>query len=203
MMGTGRNKTRILRTREIAACALIATTFTFAASACGSGGKPPGQRSSTAAPSMTGEPTAEPTSPSPTPTPTRAYLSDVDALTSTRGVDAGTAEVNGRGFPRSVTVWVNAAGPVSEVEYNLGHHWKKFMATAGLRDDSPTGGKLTFEVSVDEKTIFEKSIALGESQDVNLNVDGALRLKLTVTYSGQDSGSTYNGTWGDARLEGR
>ncbi|MFE2157053.1 NPCBM/NEW2 domain-containing protein [Streptomyces lydicus] len=179
---------------------LIATEFTFAASACGSNENPAKQRSSTATPAMTGQPTNRPTSQS--PMPTMEYLSDMDPLTSTRGVDTGAVEVNGRGFPRSVTLWVNAAGPVSEAEYNLGRHWKKFTATAGLRDDSPTGGKLTFEVSADGRSIFKKQITLGESRDVDLNVDGALRLKLTVTYSGQDSGSSYNGTWGDARIEG-
>ncbi|MFD3999072.1 NPCBM/NEW2 domain-containing protein [Streptomyces sp. NPDC058583] len=129
------------------------------------------------------------------------YLGDVEPLTSTRGVDVGAAEVNGKGYARSVTLWVNQAGPFSELEYNLGRDWKSFKATVGLRDDSPSGGNVTFEVAVDGRTVYTKTVALGQTQEVNVDAQDALRLKLTVTYSGEDATSDYYGTWGDARLE--
>jgi hypothetical protein len=116
-------------------------------------------------------------------------------------VDTSTVEINGEGFAQSVTLIVNAAGPVNSAEYNLGRHWDRFSATGGLRDDSPTGGKLTFEVSVDGKQQYRQTIPLGGSQNVDLDVSNALRLKLTVTYSGQDAGSSYYGSWGNARLQ--
>lgn len=128
------------------------------------------------------------------------YLSDLDPLTSTQGVDTSTVEINGEGFARSVTLIVNAAGPVGSAEYNLGRHWNRFSATAGLRDDSPTGGRLTFEVSVDGKQEYRETIPLGESQKIELDVSNALRLKLTVTYSGKDAGNTFYGSWGNAFL---
>lgn len=135
------------------------------------------------------------------PTSQTQYLSTLDPLTSTQGVDTSTAEINGEGFARSVTLIVNAAGPIASAEYNLGRHWGTFSATAGLRDDSPTGGKLTFEVSVDGKDEYRETIPLGQSQKIELDVSDALRLKLTVTYSGQDAGSSYYGSWGDALLK--
>ncbi|MBL1094195.1 MULTISPECIES: NPCBM/NEW2 domain-containing protein [Streptomyces] len=127
-------------------------------------------------------------------------MSDVDPLTSTEGVDNSAATVNGVGFPRSVTQAVNSGAPTNEAEYNIGRRWNKFKATVGLRDDSPTGGKLTFEVSADGKSIYKKTTALGQTQNVTLNLNGALRLKLTVTYSGQDPSNYYYGTWGNAEL---
>ncbi|MDQ0595694.1 hypothetical protein QF037_000039 [Streptomyces canus] len=149
----------------------------------------------------TATPTADNTSTSPAPpsAATSLYLSDVDPLTSTQGVDTGSAEVNGHGHPRSVTLTASAGGPVNEVEYNLGRHWKNFTATIGLRDDSPTRSKLTFQVSADEKQLFSRSVSLGEDYKIDLDVGEALRLKLTITYADQDSNYVY-GTWGDAKL---
>ncbi|MFF0087669.1 NPCBM/NEW2 domain-containing protein [Streptomyces canus] len=129
------------------------------------------------------------------------YLSELEPLTSTQGVDTSSADVNGKGFARSVTLTANAAGPVNSAEYNLGRHWSTFTATVGLRDDSPTGGSLAFEVMVDGTRKYRMVINLGESQDVKLDVSDALRLKLTVTYTGQDTGNAYYGSWGDAHLE--
>ncbi|MFF1722186.1 NPCBM/NEW2 domain-containing protein [Streptomyces sviceus] len=123
----------------------------------------------------------------------------MDPLTSTQGVDTSSAEVNGRGYPRSITQTTSTGGPVNEAEYNLGRHWQRLKATIGLRDDSPTRAKLTFQVSADEKQLLSKSVSLGEDVKIDLDLDGALRLKLTVTYGGQDPNYVY-GTWGDVQL---
>ncbi|MFF9623738.1 NPCBM/NEW2 domain-containing protein [Streptomyces griseosporeus] len=128
------------------------------------------------------------------------YLSELDPLTATQGVDTSTAEINGTGFARSVTLTANAAGPVNSAEYNLGRHWTTFIATVGLRDDSPTGGSLTFEAAVDGTRKFRETIHLGASREVKLDVRDALRLKLTVSYTGQDAANLYYGSWGDAQL---
>ncbi|MEU3338359.1 NPCBM/NEW2 domain-containing protein [Streptomyces sp. NPDC006668] len=184
-----------------AAIALIALT-----SACGATASPSGEPSTvTATETVTTTETATATTtPDTTNSPSRsnttnAYLNEMVPLTSTQGVDTSTAEVNGHGYPRSVTLTASAGGPVNEVEYNIGRRWNRFKATIGLRDDSPTGSNLTFEVSIDEKRIYKKLSPVGEDRVIDLNVKGALRLKLTVTYAGQDSNYIY-GTWGDAQL---
>lgn len=129
-----------------------------------------------------------------------SYLSELDPLTTTTGVDTEAAEINGTGFARSVTLAANSGSPVNSAEYNLDRHWNTFSAAVGLRDDSPTGGRLTFEVSVDGRLKFRKELPLGKSKNINLDVTDALRLKLTVTYSGKDL-NTFYGSWGDARLQ--
>jgi hypothetical protein len=129
------------------------------------------------------------------------YFSELEPLTSTIGVDTSPAEINGRGFARSVTLIASSAGPTNSAEYNIGRDWSVFSATIGLRDDSPSGGSLTFEVSVDGTRKYSREIPLGRSQNISLNVSHALRIKLTVTYSGQDPANTYYGSWGNARLQ--
>jgi hypothetical protein len=192
---------------RITALVFAATAVLAGVTACGGGdsGKSQPTRTITKTPPTVTMTTSEPSSPKPSaptgPASQTQYLSDLDPLKSTQGVDTSTVEINGEGFAQSVTLIVNAAGPVNSAEYNLGRHWDRFSATAGLRDDSPTGGKLTFEVSVDGKQEYSQMIPLGKSQKVDLDVSNALRLKLTVTYSGQDAGSSYYGSWANARLQ--
>ncbi|MFC9534344.1 NPCBM/NEW2 domain-containing protein [Streptomyces sp. NPDC056975] len=192
---------------HMAAVGLVATAALATTAACGGGGSGTTQpaRTITKTPPTATVTASEPSASSQSATASRAsqtqYLSDLDPLTSTQGVDASAVEINGEGFARSVTLHVNAAGPVSSAEYNLGRHWDSFSVTAGMRDDSPTGGKLTFEVSVDGDLKTSETIPLGKSQKIKLNVSNALRLKLSVTYSGPDAGTDYYGSWGNARLK--
>lgn len=199
MAGRPGKMSRNRPTRATVATSWVVTAIlAFAASACGSGERPVGGQVSAGQSTM---PTDGVTGAMPeASTPARKYLSDAEPVASTRGADTGAAEVNGKGFARSITVWVNQGGPVSELEYNLGRDWKFFRATIGLRDDSPSGGRLTFEVVVDGEAVYKKTLPLGQTQEVNVRTQGALRLKLTVTDTGEDTSDCY-GTWGDARLE--
>ncbi|MFJ3658258.1 NPCBM/NEW2 domain-containing protein [Streptomyces nigra] len=190
------------RTKVVVTCTTAAGVIVVAA-ACGGGNSNPEvtHTVTTTPPAVTVTANASPTlSRSPVPTSQSAYLSELDPLASTQGVDTSAVEVNGKGFARSVTLSANAADPVNSVEYNLSRRWTTFTATAGLRDDSPTGGSLTFEVAIDGKREYRQEIPIGESRNVEIAVKRAFRLKLTVLYSGQDAGSTYYGSWGDARL---
>jgi hypothetical protein len=192
---------------RMAAMAFATTAVLAGGTACGddeSGTAQPAHTVTKTPPTVTvtaSEPSVPNQSGSTTPASQTQYLSDLDPLDSTQGVDTSTAEINGKGFARSVTLIVNAAGPVNSAEYNLGRHWDSYSATVGLRDDSPTGGKLTFEVSVDGKQEYIETIPLGKVQQIDLSVKDALRMKLTVTYSGQDAGRSYYGSWGNARLQ--
>ncbi len=202
----------VRRTRSTAA-ALTAAAMLLLATACDGQGKserqpangPPTTQSATTQSASTNAPSPSRTTTSSSPSGSTApssmqYLSELDPLTSTQGVDTSAATVNGTGFARSVTQTANAGGPVNDAEYNIERRWQKFKATIGLRDDSPSGGRLTFEVSADGKSLYKQSVSLGQTQDVNVDLHSALRIKLTVTYSGQDNTYFY-GTWGDARLE--
>ncbi|WNZ06185.1 NPCBM/NEW2 domain-containing protein [Streptomyces sp. 11x1] len=190
-----------LKRFHIAAAGMATAVMLAGTGACGGEGRQATQPTRTITQTVTAGETSTPSpSVSTSPTSQTRYLSDLTPLTSSQGVDTSAVEINGEGFARSVTLIANAAGPVNSVEYNLSRHWDMFSATIGLRDDSPTGGKLTFEVSVDGKQEYSETVPLGRSQKIELDLSNALRMKLTVTYSGQDAGSSYYGSWGNARL---
>lgn len=153
-----------------AACAVLAATFTGTSTGVGTAAEP---------------------------RPTLVYLV---ALTPLEGsAETGSAEVNGLVYPRSIAQLVNASKTVNELEYHLGRHWKSFQATVGLRDDSPSGGTLSFVVSLDGTPAHQTELSVGQAGNIAVDVGGAFRMKLTVTYSGQDW-RAYYGVWGDARL---
>ncbi|MER5730284.1 NPCBM/NEW2 domain-containing protein [Streptomyces sp. NPDC002138] len=89
---------------------------------------------------------------------------------------------------------------MSKFEYHLGRHWKSFLATVGQRDDSPTGGTLSFEVSLDGTPVHRTELTVGQSRNITLNIVGAFRMTLTVTGPGPTGGAVYYGVWGNARL---
>nr|BFD95441.1 hypothetical protein KitaXyl93_68010 [Kitasatospora sp. Xyl93] len=201
-----------------AAAALTAGMVALATTACGAGGSSSGGHTSTAA--ATAPPTATvttvPSSAAVTPTasgpgsaspsaPTTGaqYLSEAEPLSTSYGVETGPVAVNGRNYARSVSLRTDRSSiPTNEAEYNLERSWQSFHATIGVRDDSPTDAVLTFEVLVDGRSAARAVLRLGQSQDLNLGVSDALRLKIAVTYTATADTSTYcYGAWGDARLE--
>ncbi|MFE5596856.1 NPCBM/NEW2 domain-containing protein [Streptomyces sp. NPDC056549] len=190
------------RLRALATSVTTAGVLAITAACGGGGGSDPTQVTRTVTVTKTAPETSIQTEPQSTsPASKSQYLSELEPLTSTAGVDASAAEINGKGFARSVTLTANAGGPVGSAEYHLGRQWKAFYATVGLRDDSPSGGALTFEVTVDGTQKYREEIALGESKIIKLGVANALRLKLSITYTGESS-DYYYGSWGDAKLEG-
>ncbi|MFI8277860.1 NPCBM/NEW2 domain-containing protein [Streptomyces sp. NPDC085929] len=169
-MSTTGQKGRMLRRAAVAACAVLAATFTGTTTGVGTAAEP---------------------------RPDVVYL--IAAAPLDGSVVRGGAEVNGRAYPRSIVQRVGPADPVNQVEYHLGRHWKSFLATVGLRDDSPTGGTVSFEVSLDRTPVHRTELTVGQSRDIVVDIGGAFRMKLTVTGPGWQGGINY-GAWGDARL---
>ncbi|MFB8239213.1 NPCBM/NEW2 domain-containing protein [Kitasatospora purpeofusca] len=144
-----------------------------------------------------------PSSPVPANTPSETqYLVDLDPLSSSFNVDRGSVDLHGKTFPQSISLRVDKSSiPANDAEYTLAGRWKTFDATIGVRDDSPTGGRLTFEVLADGRSVFVKELAKGSSQDLHLAVAGIQTLKLKVSFTGGDYYDNYSyGAWGDARL---
>ncbi|MFD0274569.1 NPCBM/NEW2 domain-containing protein [Kitasatospora sp. NPDC127111] len=204
---------------RLAALTTTAGLTVIAVTACGSGGASP--TASTPAATATRTVTVTATAPSatdlsasPTPgspgfaSPTTTvttgtqYLSDNDPFSSTYGVENGAALVNGTNYAHSVSLRTDLGSiPANAAEYNLERAWQTFTATIGVRDDSPTGTVLTFEVFVDGRSVAQQTLSLGQSQQLTVDVRDALRLKIVVTYATTANLSPYSyGAWGDARL---
>ena len=93
----------------------------------------------------------------------------------------------------------------STVEYNLGKHYRQVLATAGLDDSSLySGGKILFEAFLDSRPVFAKTLGLGQAVPLRVSAQGALRLKLRLTYVGPRPHECLDeiAVWGDARLLG-
>ncbi|MFI1701496.1 NPCBM/NEW2 domain-containing protein [Streptomyces bobili] len=127
---------------------------------------------------------------------------DLDPLSSSYNVDKGSADLHGRTFPQSVSLRVDKNSiPANDAEYNMAGRWKTFDATIGVRDDSPTGGTLTFEIFLDGNPLPAHELSIGESRELHIKVAGALRLKLKVTFTAGEYYDNYSyGVWGNARL---
>jgi hypothetical protein len=109
------------------------------------------------------------------------------------------SDVNGRTYHRNVVIegWDNFLcdwrSAYSQIEYNLGRKYRRFTATIGLRDDTPTNRSVRFDVYGDGPTpLKSKTVKFGESFPIKVDVTNVLRLKLRVTYVSGDAWDTYS-----------
>src|SRR4051794_32017895 len=131
------------------------------------------------------------TSPATEPT----YLSDLPTVSG--GINTGSAEVNGTLIAKSL-IMDPTFGP-DQVEYNLGRHWKHLQATVGIRDDSATNAQVRMDAFGDERPLYSQVFALGQSDQIDLDVLGVLRLRLVATLTSKPNGQATP-VWGDAKL---
>lgn len=189
------------------AASVIAVLGFFGIKGCNEEPEPPPSppvSQSPSAESTKSKPEETTTLPLPPPSlqPQEKYLADLDPLPGGYPPERGSADLQGRTFAQSVSFSVDKSSlPSSYAEYNLGSNWKSLNATIGVRDDSPTGGRITFQVSVDGRSAFRRELGVGESEKVSIDVTGALRLILKVSFTAGEYYDNYSyGSWGDARL---
>lgn len=156
----------------------------------------------TAASAVSTSATTKPTTPSTHATQTTvaaqfSYLSD---LTTVNGsLVTGSAEVNGTRLAHSLLMDLTF-GP-DEVEYNLSRDWQHLQATVGLRDDAASNAQVRMEAFGDQRPLYSHVFALGESEQINLDVPGVLRLRLVATLTSNPNDQA-TAVWGDAGLTG-
>jgi serine/threonine-protein kinase len=135
--------------------------------------------------------------------PVVTYLQDLSAVND--DPDLGPRSVAGRTYPHSIYSTIATCDKRSTVEYNLGKHYRQLLATAGLDDSSHySGGKVLFEAFLDSRPVFARTVGLGQAVPVRVSAQGALRLKLRLTYVGPRPHHCLDeiAVWGDARLLG-
>ena len=182
--------------------AVIGTPIITHALGSGGGNSNPPSASRTTPPVLTSPTASGSTAPTPKPissTPSSAsqYLSDFSPVSDSGSLYTGGAEVNGKFYSKSVILYLNP-GPAS-VAYNLGRQWRSLETTVGLRDDSADNQKFQFQAFADGHLIYNHEFALGQSQQIALDVGGTLRLELVVTIASDYVGPAY-AIWGNAAL---
>jgi NPCBM/NEW2 domain len=156
---------------------------------------------STPVPTFASSPTPAPevsTTSAPSEAPTQAVAQTVtylDDYASQCGIPLGIGSysINGTDYAHTVLQWPSDTNDVTIKRQGL-----RFKATVGIRDDASSEVRVQFELLGDNgKQLFKRVLSYGESQKVDVPVDGILRLTLRVKPVSRKYG--YAG-WGDARV---
>ena len=113
-------------------------------------------------------------------------LTDLEAIEGQP--NAETVDINGSPYPNALS-WSTSSSKQT-TSYNLSRDFTRFKATVGLTDDSASDGTGTITIFEDQRELATKAVALGEQQELDLDVTGALRLTFVVEVS-SNSGETY------------
>lgn len=74
------------------------------------------------------------------------------------------------------------------MEYDLGRDWTTFEAVIGLTDDSVEGSQITFRMYADSRVVLTHTLSRGETEEISVDVEGALHLKLEAERVGSARG---------------
>jgi hypothetical protein len=130
--------------------------------------------------------------------PVSVFLADLDAVEG--GFAEVQANVNGVDYVHSLVEHADSGPDLAG--YDLGRHYTRFRAIVGQRDDSDSGVVVRFEVFADGRPVYQRDLALGEQDTVDLDVTGVLRLQLVVTKLGEHDLRDAYGVFADARVLG-
>ena len=122
------------------------------------------------------------------------YVDDYAQECRAATLTAGAASINGADYAHTILQW---AGDTSE-PVTIKRKALRFQATIGVRDDASDQVRVQFELLGDRKQLFQSPVLrYGESQKVDVSVEGVLRITLRARAVSSTHG--YAG-WGDARL---
>lgn len=130
-------------------------------------------------------------------TPVITQLADISPVGNDCSYDTGDVGIDGETFPNSVFSNYSECG----LEYNLGRDWQTLKATVGLSDDSSSAARYRFEVFGDGTSLFNEELVLGTTMEVDVPVEGVLRLRLVMTRIDDEYDTAY-ATWGNIRVIG-
>ncbi len=140
------------------------------------------------------------------------YLSDLDWIDSENGWgDVEKDRSNGELAPDDGAILtINQVAyqkglgvhAYSSIEYQLDEHYQTFLTDVGVDDETNGNGSVVFEIWVDDVKKYESTeVVTGNryAQRVEVDVEGADKMKLVVTDGGNGVGSDH-GNWTNARL---
>ncbi|MET8758814.1 protein kinase [Lentzea sp. NPDC004782] len=113
-----------------------------------------------------------------------AFTTYLDMLKPANGSWSGyQGEIIGmkdKSYPHSLYAGVSACSGKDSVEYNLSQGYRRFVATAGMSNESASADlQVQFEIFADEGRLLKNAtVKLGEVVDLDLDVTKVLRLKI-------------------------
>jgi hypothetical protein len=126
--------------------------------------------------------------------PAVTYVDDYSQECRAGALSAGAASINGADYAHTILQWPGDSQPVT-----IKRKAHRFQATIGVRDDASDQVRVQFDLLGDKGQQLFKSrvLSYGESQKVDVSVEGVLRITLRATAASSKYG--YAG-WGDASL---
>ncbi|MEY2423045.1 MAG: hypothetical protein QOI95_3112 [Acidimicrobiaceae bacterium] len=92
---------------------------------------------------------------------------------------SGVTKANGVTYVHALTL--KGCGDGTYDDYDLSREWSTFTATVSPSDDTPASQSYQLTVLVDGVARFDQPMRLGEAWDLDIPVNGALRIRFQMT----------------------
>ena len=94
---------------------------------------------------------------------------------------------DGQTYEHAVLIYTGRTGELTPycVDADLERKWSTLHVALALTDDSPSSVQAHVVITGDGRTIFDGTVAYGQTEDLNLDVTGVLRLHVTSACVGQ------------------
>lgn len=117
-------------------------------------------------------------------------LADLPDL-KVNGYDPKSANIDGTSYEDSYSSYLPSCSQDMRDawEFNLDRKYSRLQAVAGVVDLSESDTRMRFRVLLDNRVVFEKTSALGQSSNINVDVTDVLRLRLEVIATRETCGA--------------
>jgi hypothetical protein len=104
---------------------------------------------------------------------------------STASYDFRQLVINGIAYTNALRMYSDRTA--DRVEINAGRNRTRFLGTAGIPDDQRSASVHQVDISLDNAApVFSAVIPFGETREIDLDVTGVLRIRITVTSRNED-----------------
>lgn len=108
----------------------------------------------------------------------------------TTDFSVGQSRINGVSYSNALII-LSPKSP-GRIEIDAGRTRKRFRGVLGIPDDQRSSSSHQVDISLDNgPTVFSAVLNFGETKEIDLDVSGALRIKVTVTNKTSDTSSAY------------
>ncbi len=114
--------------------------------------------------------------------------------------ERGRRGIGGTSYARSYTAYTTSEptceGSRPAIVFDLGRQYKRFTVTVGISDSEEGSAQAKFWAELDDRPLFDREVAKGQREAVDVSVAGGRRLRLSVR------SATCGGwfIWGDGNL---
>lgn len=117
-------------------------------------------------------------------------------------VTPGPVKISGSIYPKSISFYCNVGDATAFPQYTLEHNARRFQATIGLADESPSEFHAGVLLVGDGRTLRTFSISVPKPKTVDVKVHGVHTLQLECFGSGNSAtgGEAVRLAWGNARV---